>query len=222
MKMFGLKTVLAAGALALLGSQAGASTLVCPDSDPGYTVDRYLTLNWDNATYDASVSCLFSGYDAGGGNDEYNYFDQPNDGNDWLGHNGWLQIGGDIKNSTSADSLAEVISKTVGSLFDGTSGTVNFIDPGLFGSYAILMKFGDPDQSESWFIFEVDFMTVSNFLFSWSVNDVESIQGFQALSHTSLWGKDPTTTVPLPAGGLLLLTALGGMALVRRRKMVAA
>lgn len=221
MKMFGLKSVLAAGAMALLGSQVGATTtLVCPDKDPGYTVDRFLTLTWDGA-YDASVNCLFSGYDAGGGNDEYNYFDHPNDGNDWLGHNSWLQIEGDIEDAGSAATLASIIGETVGSLYGGTSGTANFINPGLFDTYAILMKFGDPDQSESWFIFEVDFAQVSNFLFSWSVNDVESIAGFQGLSHTSLWGKD-VPQVPLPAGGVLLLTALGGMALIRRRKLVAA
>ncbi|RKF12435.1 VPLPA-CTERM sorting domain-containing protein [Roseovarius spongiae] len=49
--------------------------------------------------------------------------------------------------------------------------------------------------------------------------DGESASG---LSHYTEFGELPITTIPLPAGGLLLLTALGGLGIAARRRRKAA
>ena len=55
-KIFGLKTVLAAGALALFGSQAGATSLTCP-ANPTEGVYRYLNLDYTD-TISFELTCL--------------------------------------------------------------------------------------------------------------------------------------------------------------------
>jgi hypothetical protein len=219
MKMFGLKTVLAAGAIALLGGQAGASTIVCKDY-PTADVDRYLELVWSGGV---SVSCLDAGTD-------WNESDFPESS---LGYDY------DVGTATSSENtLGSILTNVVGSLWGGNEGSFRFTDPGTYDSYALLFKFGKNTQEAwGWFLMEVAFNGETFFDLAWlsiiqdvtgSCPDQEGVFDDQctstkwALSHVSIYGKDQTTTVPLPAGGLLLLTALGGMALVRRRKMVAA
>lgn len=212
MKMFGFKTVLAAGAIALLGGQAGASTINCPEPSAGDTVVRYLSLSWEG---DASlVTCLDHGTTYTG-----QIFTDNNVGYEFIV---------ETENSNSIDlggSLSGYLNAVNSSLFGGLSGQIEFKDPGTYDVYAILLKFGkNTDVSEGWFAFEVSLGGLSMLTIDWSLffDDGIGVKTDQwQLSHTGLYGKD-TTTIPLPAGGLLLLTALGGMALVRRRKMVAA
>lgn len=221
MKMFGLKTLLAAGTLALFGSQAGAATLICKDY-PTTDVDRYLELTWSGA---ADISCLDAGTDWNESN-----FPDPILGYDY-----------DVGTATSSgNSLASILTNVSGSLWGGNEGSFRFTDPGTYDSYALLLKFGKNTQEAwGWFLMEVVFNSASYVDIGWRsvIRDNSGYCPFDAeafffgeectstkwaLSHTSIYGKDPTTTVPLPAGGVLLLTALGGMALVRRRKLVAA
>lgn len=54
---------------------------------------------------------------------------------------------------------------------------------------------------------------------SWSTMGLLNGGGNQpAVSHISYWSGAPTAAVPLPAAGMLLLTALGGFAAFGRRK----
>lgn len=234
MKMFGLKTVLAAGAIALLGGQAGATTtsLTCPgdglivQDELGNDVVRYLDLGWDGSL-DVSVSCLDWGSqtydpDAKGQPDTEAAADKA-----FMDANpGWVQIG---KNqSDTPNGLAGYVSYAAGTLWGATSGSFTLTNVGDYDTYALLWKFGEPHVIASWMAVQFTFGELESFLLNWAgVDCVQNEGGVEcsgtqnALSHLSLYGKD-VPQVPLPAGGLLLLTALGGMALVRRRKMVAA
>ena len=60
------------------------------------------------------------------------------------------------------------------------------------------------------------FKVIAGQEFGWYVNSTDGILGAADLDVFSNF-----TVVPLPAGGLLLLTALGGMAVVRRRRKAA-
>jgi|GEM_PF-882458 hypothetical protein len=215
MKMFGLKALLAAGAVSLFAGQAGAltTTLVCPNPvSPDDAVVRYLQVEYDAA---ASVFCAASGT-TWNANTVPNLA-APNDGFVFIAE----------ATSSNPNGLAGLIAASVDSLlYGGNSGVLTFTKPNplTYGSYGILWKFGANTQvADGWFLLNVAFNQLTSITFDWkTVFDPNTTTKDQwALSHVALYGKDPTT-IPLPAGGVLLLTALGGMALVRRRKLVAA
>lgn len=100
-------------------------------------------------------------------------------------------------------------------LTTGLSGSFSFsIDPLLsFSSIAIAFKSGQGQLDPDWAVFLLPAGITSG---TWSIS------GQQALSHANLYGivgaNGTNGTVPLPATGLLLLGALGGFGIARRKR----
>lgn len=116
---------------------------------------------------------------------------------------------------------------------DGASQVAGFeittdpLNSGLSGTWAIALpvdkiltnvflafKSGQGQLDPDWALFSLPDGVLEG---NWAI-----AAGEQALSHVNLYGTvasaPPPAPVPLPAGGLLLLGALGGMAALRRRR----
>lgn len=93
-----------------------------------------------------------------------------------------------------------------------TFGTFQiFLPTGFSLTDAVLgFKIGQGNLSPDWAAFSIADGILSG---SWGIS------GNQTLSHANLYGElVPVAAVPLPAGGLSLIGALGGLAMLRRRK----
>ncbi|WP_425038272.1 VPLPA-CTERM sorting domain-containing protein [Primorskyibacter sp. S187A] len=70
---------------------------------------------------------------------------------------------------------------------------------------------------ENWYAQSITFMATStSHVLSFGLTDAAN--SYLSIDGIALTPKDVTAPVPLPAGGMLLLTALGGIAIARRRK----
>ena len=105
-----------------------------------------------------------------------------------------------------------------------------FVDGELIGiAFSFLMGTGDPGitavilKAGNKFAATSDFSLVGN-LFSGFVSTADAgltnkFGKAQGVSHITFFDSYvPPAPIPVPAGGLLLVTALGGLAVLRRRK----
>lgn len=99
----------------------------------------------------------------------------------------------------------------------GTSGTWSLLDGLQFVAgefYAIALK-----ASNTSFVYLLDTSATSG---TWSTRDFVNNGGQRpALSNLTLFGTATPAAIPLPATGLLLIGALGGLGLARRRRKAA-
>ncbi len=83
----------------------------------------------------------------------------------------------------------------------------------------LALKSGEGNGDPDWALFSIPAGVLSG---AWSITDpttcTPNCNGKQSLSHISLYGTLVPTAVPVPAAGLLLLGALGGLAALRRRR----
>lgn len=177
---------------------ANAATVACPGTDG--TGDREFQL--DTATV---ATCLASGVGNINGN------------SDAINALGYITL--DKSDNNSSDMLYPLALTIVGS---GTlGGSFSFVAPSGYFNFVIAFKSGQGDLDPDWAAFALPAGVTSGL---WSI-----ISGEQSLSHANLYAKEcpgecsPLETVPLPAGILLLISAIGGLGfLARFRKAGAA
>ncbi len=214
--MFGFgnfKALAAAAALVMTAGVAQAATVTtyCPNAVPngGDSVrDFFVTIDNTNGP----AGCVASG--------------PGNDTNSPL-------VTAAIGTSTLLDKSTEP-SVVVGVVFTVTGATSGAWSIALPFGYTLTNAFisfksgeggGDPDFA----LFSLPSGILAGL---WGFDDTQCLpgggaprptgcNGTQSLSHGSLYGKLVPTAVPLPAAGLMLLGALGGLAALRRRRKVA-
>lgn len=190
--------MIAAAALVASAAWAGAaSATTCPT--PGTLgVERFL-----NLVTDPGSTCIDSGTNAAA-DDEF-----------MLAHPEYAQIA--KAESETPNALDGIVDATTGSLFSGTSGVIDFTPISGYSDFVILFKLGHPATSESWFAFLIPAAGFTGG--TWNVVDEYGYPwNGQDLSHTTLYG---VSAVPIPAAGLLLIGALGGLVGLRRRRKAA-
>ena len=200
-----LKTLMAAGALAVVAGAASASTTVqCPDAGTDNLV-RYFELSGVTG-----ASCFASGTDAniqGKFGESYPQYVR-------LAETGQTGFGDVISNIDTVDAED--------TLQRGFTGTFDFSAPAGYFDFIILFKAGflpggpTTNQEVSWAAFSVPGSFNEGL---WSIKMADGTLGTQGeLSGVSVWAQ-----IPLPAAGWLLLGGLGalGFAARRKRKMVA-
>lgn len=204
--MFGrnlLKNLATAAFLAVMagGAQAALVTTYCPGTEA--TTDREFTLTIEGPT---AAGCVTSG--AGNTDSGGNGINALNEAAILL-----AVSPGSLLDKTDGASLVPgvVLSMTgMGTL----SGLWNIVIPTgyeLVNAF-IALKSGVGQLDPDWALFSLPNGTLSG---SWSI-----ASGDQSLSHGSLYGSIVPSIVPVPAAGLLLLGALGGLAALRRRRAV--
>ncbi len=94
----------------------------------------------------------------------------------------------------------------------GIDGEISFVDTGLTGPFAILFKFGN-DNQDSWFAWSVSGGFTNA---DWALVCAPEFQDctLNGLSHVTLFA----APIPVPAAGILLITALGGLGFAARRR----
>ncbi|WP_050929937.1 VPLPA-CTERM sorting domain-containing protein [Aestuariivita boseongensis] len=131
--------------------------------------------------------------------------------------------------SGTADNAFVALPQPTGSfstLSSGDPATVYDIDFDLGSDQVVWEAGGFTFTATSFYGFEDTSGTKAFSASGWLTgNDYDPTEGFMRLSAQDVNGSggiisfsSTTVPVPLPAGGLLLLTALGGMAVVRRRR----
>ena len=190
-----LTTLATAVVLAVWGGVATASTVVsCPTTVPD---DRYMT-------FDApGTICMASGVYSGGNKAEDQFLAIYTDGT----------VLGKVDEGTATG-----LTGTPTDLDSGLSGTITW-DPTSWGTsysaFAILFKFGNGDTADSWFAYSLPAALDAA---TWAVLKPDGTPYTQhELSHVTLIGLSP---IPLPAAGFLLIGALGGLGLMRRRRKI--
>ena len=106
------------------------------------------------------------------------------------------------------------------SLVAGLSGSFSFDINALVASagneyYKFILAFksgGNKDKISAWAAFALADGVSSG---TWAIS------GKNGLSHVNLYAYERPVAVPLPAGGLLLIGALGGLAALRRKRKIA-
>ncbi|WP_371056001.1 VPLPA-CTERM sorting domain-containing protein [Rhodosalinus sp. K401] len=199
MKLYDWKS-LAAAAVAALSFAGPAAALTCPEPVAGDDVTRYLEATTNPMS--VGLSCLASGTEATANNafeaavPNFTFLAKEEQGSD--------------------DALNGVLDPVgVSTLWGGTTGTFEFTDPGTYQTYAVLFKFGNPNVEDSWFAIEIP-GGESVFNIDWATVDSDGDRITQwELSNVSVYGGVP---IPVPAGGLLLISGLVGIGLLRRRK----
>jgi hypothetical protein len=194
-----LKTVVAAGVLALMASGAqAATTTLCPNSSS--TTDREFTLTTEDPI---GNSCFASG--------------SPNDNNDavfqamlanlvpaatLLGKVEYDKFGVLQSTGPEVSLLDDMIA-----LLSGNSGGFTLDLTGIVNAVLVFKVGNNPGPAYA--AFTVDSGLVTGF---WSSTPLQG----GGLSHVSLYGAP--AAVPVPAAGFLLIGALGGLAALRRRR----
>lgn len=190
-----IKTGLAAATLvAAFASVAGAVTVEPPCSTSSATI---------------STACQI----VAGNNDSVSAMNSFNGGAGVFGINDWLLA--DKSDQGSPNILAEGSINLTSTGNGNLSGTWS-VD--MFGDYTkvvLVIKGG----AEAWAAYMLDLTSLSG---TWSMADILNGGGNQpGLSHLSLYVADYTptiSTVPLPAGALLLLAGLASLAALRRKR----
>jgi len=104
----------------------------------------------------------------------------------------------------------------VGALESGLSGSWSFTLPSAGAGFSwtnVILAFkagsGGKKLNPDWAAFVIPNSVISG---TWAFS------GKQALSHVNLYAQSVPAPIPLPAAGFLLLGALGGLAVLRRRR----
>lgn len=206
MALVKIQTWAAAAALSVIGVFALSSAAHAITCSPVAGKDRYMS-------FDGGTACLASGTYSGGNKSE-DQFEALYPAYSYLG-----------KEEDSAPNGLDGRVDAVGgsSLFAGTTGKIDWTPPSGFSAFAVLFKFGRGNISDAWFSFELPTSSFKDS--SWSLLDGNGDAYTQhELSHTTLYGikgggdNNTPDPVPLPAAGFLLIGALGGLGLMRRRK----
>ncbi|MDU8942232.1 VPLPA-CTERM sorting domain-containing protein [Ovoidimarina sediminis] len=204
--------IVAAGVATMMSSGAFAATVeTCADTEggpmePSDGGERSMTISVDSGF----VECVAWGtgqFGEGSDNDIEElsaYLDSIN-----FELLGLIDKSDDPTSGSDPDAL-------VGPLTSGTDGEFSISTDPEYPFYVLIFKFGaavgqgaeaDPD----WFAFLIDAEAASDPDIVWYTSE-----GFQqGLSHVDLYA-----AVPIPAAGFLLLGGLGGLALLRRKRMV--
>jgi hypothetical protein len=179
-EMKSIKTLIAAGLLALFAGGSNAATLTVVDTVPAVDVTQ--------GTLTCVASCV--GYTLGGtwsATEAYMFTIQPNS----------------IANETAAVNAITGQSYSGATQVAASGENFSFYSSALY----ILFKIGGQDPSH----FLIMNTSPGMITINWA-----GLGGIGAgLSHYVEFGAAP---VPVPAAGFLLLAALGGLALVRRRQ----
>ena len=188
---------LAAMAMLLVGGNASAAEIFCPDNATLIAED----LN-RQASVDPALAC------------EFGISENP-DGESFFG-GGW-SAAGELNGADGSNGYLTV-DVTSGSWGSGDVEADWFIAAGfwdLFGSAVISAHVGNGGGDPDWFAWTIPANTLSG-IFTYEI--ISSTGG--GLSNIKLWGRDtPDITVPEPGTlGLLGVAALG-LGLVRRRKV---
>lgn len=102
-----------------------------------------------------------------------------------------------------------------GSLLQGTIDIADFVFD-TYETVAVVLKSGGGNATpDFWVAYEVQ--KIAGLYDYKSIFLNNNTGGQKALSHISLYGAGKMSAVPLPAGGLLLLTGLGAFVLRRKR-----
>ena len=205
--MFGsnlLKGLAAAAVLALMAGAGSAAPVNCPGtvttSDREFTVDTLV-----------SSTC----FETGVGNINGNPSKDP------LYPLLLAQFGpGHVLIDKSDDSTSglkpNALTATFGSLTSGLSGAWSFVMPSAGSGFSwtnviLAFKSGKGKFDPNWAAFKIPDGITSG---TWAISEQN------ALSHANLYAQKIPSPVPVPAAGLLLLGALGGLAALRRRRKV--
>ena len=109
--------------------------------------------------------------------------------------------------------LGDMFKITVGT--GATTGTWSLLEGFDFPvgeSFAIALKAGSAQSGAGSVVYLLDTLATNG---TWNTIDLNEKQ----LSNITLFGTDtPAAPIPLPAAGVLLITALGGMGLISRRR----
>ena len=203
--MFGFgnfKTLAAAAVLVMAAGGASAATVSCPGT--AATTDREFSV-----TTAPGSTCFATGVGNINGN--------PN--NDPLypllltafgaGHV-LIDKSDDAKSGLKPNAL-------VGPLVSGLSGSWSFALPSAGAGFSwtnviLAFKSGRGQFDPDWAAFVIPNSVTSG---TWAISQN------QALSHVNLYAQRVPVPIPVPAAGLLLLGALGGLAALRRRRRAA-
>jgi hypothetical protein len=198
-----LKTLSMALAAVLVAGAAAAATVHCPGTT---SAGRVFTLDTSTAS-----TCL--GF--GGGNISGN----PGgaDPDPIFGLMPGLTLIDKSDDGTSGAGPAS-LSATSGSLTSGLTGAFSFILPAAPAGFTwtnivIAFKSGFGGITPTWAAFLLPGGVTSG---TWTISGAK-----QGLSHVNLYGELVPAAVPLPAAGLLLAGAIGGLAMARRRRKAA-
>lgn len=202
-----LRTLVAAGALvvmALTAGGAGAATVNCPGTEDEDIDDREFSL-----TTDPGSTCFAFGIgnisgNAGGGDLDplYALFSTSFGAGHLL-----IDKSDDGTSGLKPDAL-------IGALTSGLGGSWSFLLPDAGAGFAwtnviLAFKSGNGQLNPDWAAFLVPDGVTSG---DWAISDK------QALSHANLYAQKVPASIPLPAAGILLVGALGGLAALRRRR----
>jgi hypothetical protein len=206
--MFGtesFKTLAAAGALALLAGGAGAATVTtsCPGDDLSGTRDFTVTIDDANGP----AGCVLTGIGPSG----------PGTGSDIL----TAISPATLLDKTDTVGPSGVVLSVTG--IDDLSGLWSIVVPTgyILTNVHLLFQSGTANGDPDWAVLSIPQGILSG---TWSIIDPtcsKGCNGEQSLSHANVYGTLVPATVPLPAAGLLLIGALGGLAALRRRRNLA-
>lgn len=186
-----LTTFTAALALALGVASAGVAATCSASSGP-QTVNYTLTQGNPDAVM--GVACVSNANDSNTIDSSYSIF----------GMTGWT-LAAKAGDESGGDGNVSFGDTPV----SGGSSSWSLLNPNGYSNIFITLK-----QGQSFAAFWLD--TTEALSGFWSTSG--PARSSQGLSHVSVYYQGPSV-VPLPAAGLMLLTALGGLAFARRRKV---